>query len=115
MDNNNQSSASHEVVDEIKQYVDCEYKSPSEAWWRIFSFPIHERNPAIERLFFHFPGEQSVYFKDDDCIDDILGKATVVESMFTSWMECNKTHEVARRLTYPLFVSKFVYVKKDRC
>jgi len=35
--------------------------------------------------------------------------------MFTSWMECNKTHEVARRLTYPLFVSKFVYVKKDRC
>ena len=35
--------------------------------------------------------------------------------MFTSWMECNKTHEAARRLTYPLFVSKFVYVKKNRC
>jgi len=56
-----------------------------------------------------------VYFKDDDYIDDILGKPTVAESMFTSWMECNKMHEAARRLTYPLFVSKFVYVKKDRC
>ena len=51
---------------------------------KIFLFTIHGRNPAIERLFFHLPGEQSMYFKDNDYISDILGKPTIVESMFTS-------------------------------
>ena len=45
-------------------------------------FPIHGRNPAVERLFFHLPGEQVVYFKDDDVIDEIMRKATISESMF---------------------------------
>jgi len=58
-----------------------------------FSFPIHERNPVVERLYFHLPGDQCVYFKDDDCIDDIMGKATVVESMSISWMKCNKNYQ----------------------
>jgi len=46
-------------------------------------FPIHGRNLVIERLYFHLPGEQSVYFNDNDHIEDIIGKAIVVESMFT--------------------------------
>jgi len=104
-----------EPIDEIKQYLDCRYVSPCEACWRIFSFPIHGRNPAVERLFFHLPKEQAVYFKDDDVIDDIMGKATVSELMFIGWMECNKKYAEARELTYAQFVSKFVYVKKDRC
>ena len=56
-----------------------------------------------------------MYFKDNDYIDDILRKPTIAESMFTNWMECNKMYDGARKLTYPHFVSKFVYVKKDRC
>jgi len=31
-----------------------------------------------------------VYFKDDDDIDEIIAKPTVKESMFTTWMDCNK-------------------------
>jgi len=65
VNNTNGSSLHDQSGDEIKQYLDCRYISPSEACWRIFSFPIHGRNPAVERLFFHLPGEQSVYFKDD--------------------------------------------------
>jgi len=71
-----------EPIDEIKQYLDCRYVSPCEACWNIFLFPIHGRNPAVERLFFHLPGEQVVYFKDDDVIDEIMRKATISESMF---------------------------------
>ena len=66
-------------------------------------------------MFFHLPREQAVYFKDDDVIDDIMGKATVSESMFIGWMERNKKYAKARELTYAEFVSMFVYVKKDRC
>jgi len=102
-------------VDEIKQYLDYRYVSPCEACWRIFSFPIHGQNPVVERLFFHLSREQAVYFKDDDKMDDIVGKATVSESIFTGWMKCNKKYAEARKLTYAEFVSKFIYVKKDRC
>jgi len=48
-------------------------------------------------------------------MDDIMGKITISESMFTAWMECNKKYAEARKLTYVEFVSKFVYVKKDKC
>jgi len=53
----NESFLTKQPIDEIKQYLDCRYVSPCEACWRIFSFPIHGRNPAVERLFFHLLGE----------------------------------------------------------
>jgi len=34
--------------------------------------------------------------------------------MFTTWMECNKKYFDARNLTYPQFVSKYVYNKNER-
>jgi len=64
-----------------------------------FSFAIHDRNIVVERLFYHLPGEQFVYFKDDDDIDNIIGKPTIRESMFTIWMECNKKYLEAQVLT----------------
>lgn len=101
-------------IDEIKQYLDCRYVSPCEACWRIFKFKIHGRKPAVERLFFHLPGEQTIYFNDFQDIDDVLSKPTVTESMFTSWMQANKIYPEARNLTYANFVSKFVYEKAKR-
>lgn len=85
-------------MDEIKQYHGCNYISPFEACWRIFSFPILGRKPVVERLFFHLPGEQAVYFKDDDCIDDVISKPSVTESIDVR----------------SFFVSKFVYDKSKR-
>src|ERR1051325_4763179 len=102
-------------VDEIKQYLDCRYVSPSEACWRIFSYSIHGRKPAVERLFFHMEGENSVYFKDHEQMGNVLLKASVTESMFTAWFAANAQYEEARLLTYGQFVSKFVYDKKTRC
>ncbi|XP_057248262.1 uncharacterized protein LOC125493694 [Beta vulgaris subsp. vulgaris] len=51
-------------IDEIKMYYDCRYISACEAIWRIFGFSIHYRTPAVERLSFHLPGEQTVLFND---------------------------------------------------
>uniref|UniRef100_A0A0R0EYM4 ATP-dependent DNA helicase n=1 Tax=Glycine max TaxID=3847 RepID=A0A0R0EYM4_SOYBN len=81
--------------------------------WRIF-FPIYSKKPTIERLFFHLPGEQVVYFKDNKLIDDVLLNPSVTESMFTSWMDANRKYPEAKNLTYTQFVSKFVYVKTRR-
>ncbi|XP_058726511.1 uncharacterized protein LOC131597868 [Vicia villosa] len=84
-------------VDEIKQYLDCRYVSPSEACWRIFSFPIHGRSPAVERLYFHLEGDNSVYYTDYELIDEVLEKPSVKESMFIAWMEANKTYPEATK------------------
>ncbi|XP_058741129.1 uncharacterized protein LOC131613479 [Vicia villosa] len=102
-------------IDEIKQYLDCRYASPSEACWRIFSYSIHGRKPTVERLFFYMEGENSVYYKDFEQIGNVLLKESVTESMFTSWFMANRDYDEAKLLTYGQFVSKFVYDKKKRC
>ncbi|KAI5415230.1 hypothetical protein KIW84_040612 [Lathyrus oleraceus] len=112
--NDDGTSNQPQNIDEIKQYIDCRYVSPSEASWRIFSFPIHGRKPAIERLYFHCEGQNSVYYTDFDRINTVLEKPSVTESMFTSWFEANCKYPEAQNLTYSKFVSKFVYVKKKR-
>jgi len=56
-----------------------------------------------------------VYFKDDDDIDEIMAKPAIKESMFTTWMKCKKKYSDARNLTYPQFVSKYVYNENQRC
>ncbi|XP_039688594.1 uncharacterized protein [Medicago truncatula] len=103
-----------EPVDEIKQYIYCRYVSPSEACWRIFSFSIHGRKPAVERMFFHLVGDKCIYFTDHQRMENVLEKASVTESMFTAWFVANQKYEPARQLTYGQFVNKFVYNKKER-
>ncbi|KAF3658074.1 hypothetical protein FXO38_13384 [Capsicum annuum] len=99
-------------VDEIKMYYDCRYISPCEAGWRNFGFPIHHREPSVERLSFHLPNEQPVIFFDNDVIDVVANKPSVRELQFLSWFEPNKSNEEARYLTYVEFPLKFVWNKK---
>ncbi|XP_076888524.1 uncharacterized protein LOC143538972 [Bidens hawaiensis] len=89
------------------------YISACEASWRIFAFDIHYRYPSVLRFPFHLPGQQVVYEADED-IENVLEKAYVNSSMFTSWMACNQHDDLARQLTYVEFPSKFVWVLKDR-
>ncbi|KAL3034065.1 hypothetical protein AAZX31_02G171400 [Glycine max] len=100
--------------DELKEYLDCRYISPCEAAWRIFAFPIHDKKPAIERLYFHLPDQHSVLYKDHDDIDDVLSKPTILDSKFLAWMNTNKCFAEGRSLTYSQFVSKFVYNKNKQ-
>ncbi|XP_070004230.1 uncharacterized protein [Nicotiana sylvestris] len=100
------------TVDEINMYYDCRYISPCEAAWRIFKFPIHHREPSVERLSFHFPNEQNVIFSDDDPIDNVANRPTVKESMFLGWFEANKNFSEARDLTYAEFPLKFWWNQK---
>ena len=75
------------VVDEIEKYYDCRYISACESVWRIFSYDIHYRYPAVIRLPFHLPGQQNVVYGADDDIDEVLNKPSVASTMFLSWMK----------------------------
>ncbi|KAH0633186.1 hypothetical protein KY284_035972 [Solanum tuberosum] len=95
-------------------YCDCRYIASCEAAWRTFKFPIHHREPSVERLSFHLPDNQNVIFSDDDPIDVVINKPTVKESMFLRWLEANKEFPEARHLTYAEFPLKFVWKQQSK-
>ncbi|XP_058757345.1 uncharacterized protein LOC131630582 [Vicia villosa] len=111
---NSNKDANNEPIDEIKQYLDYRYVSPSEACWRIFSYKIHGRKHTVECMFYHLISEKAAYYTDYDRMENILENESVTESMFTSWLVANLEYEEARSLTYGEFVTKFVYVKRSR-
>ncbi|XP_076933119.1 uncharacterized protein LOC143598914 [Bidens hawaiensis] len=101
-------------LDEIKAFYDCRYVSACEATWSIFSFHVHYRIPSVMRLAFHLPGEQQVIYGANEDIEDILNNTTNASSMFTGWFECNKSHDLAKTLTYAEFPTKYVWKKQLR-
>ncbi|GFX32033.1 ATP-dependent DNA helicase [Trichonephila clavipes] len=55
--------------DEITLYQIGRYISSNEAAWRIFGFPIHERDPAVVQLAIHLENGQRVFFTNETAID----------------------------------------------
>ncbi|XP_057720223.1 uncharacterized protein LOC130934697 [Arachis stenosperma] len=105
---------SSQVVDEIKQYYDCRYLSPSESMWRIFAYDIHQRWPSVQRLTFHLPNQQHVVFDDADSTTHVYLRNRDLLTMFTGWMMANRRFMEGRSLTYVEYPGKFVYCLKSR-
>ncbi|XP_031096933.1 uncharacterized protein LOC116001185 [Ipomoea triloba] len=102
----------NDVIDEINMYYGCRYISACEATWRLFSFEVQFRTPAVERLSFHLPHCQTVIFEDDDPVDNALIRETIAQSMFNGWFQANERFLKAKLLTYIEMPTKFVW-KKD--
>ncbi|OMO53235.1 DNA helicase PIF1, ATP-dependent [Corchorus olitorius] len=97
------------VFDEIKAYLDCRYVCAYEACWRLFSFDIHFRQPAVLRLLVHLQDRHNVFFRGDDNAGDVLSRPDVDKTMFTEWMSANKRYAAARELLYADFPRDFVW------
>ncbi|XP_045797724.1 uncharacterized protein LOC123891897 [Trifolium pratense] len=102
-------SGGEDCVDEIQQFYDCRYLSPSESIWRIFSFDIHNRWPSVQRLSFHLFREQRVTFNDNSKLKNVLRKNQQKNTMFLAWMEANKKYPFGRSLSYIQYPSMFTY------
>ncbi|XP_076959494.1 uncharacterized protein LOC143635584 [Bidens hawaiensis] len=103
-----------DVVDEIKQYYDCRYLSACEATWRILAYDVHYRTPSVTRLPFHLPGKQSVVYGADEDVDTVIEKQSISDSMFTSWMKCNKIDDEAKQLNYVEFPTKYTWKPENK-
>lgn len=55
--------------DEISQFQLGRYISTNEAFWRIFSFPIHDRYPPVVQLSVHLENGQRVYFHPENAAE----------------------------------------------
>ncbi|KAF3623078.1 hypothetical protein FXO38_30935 [Capsicum annuum] len=79
-----------ELHDEIKRYLDCRYISATEAYWRIFKFDIHHREPAVERFPFHLEGENTIVFEEEERPENIIRRPNAVKTKFTEWFTNQK-------------------------
>ena len=70
--------------DEVLQFQNGRYISTSEATWRIFSFPIHERFPPIIHLDVHLENGQRVYFREDHLHERIENPRNTTCLLYTS-------------------------------
>ena len=71
-------------IDEIAQYQAGRYISSNEAVWRILSFQIHERSPAIVHLAVHLENGQRVYFTASNVQQIALNpSSTTLTAFFT--------------------------------
>lgn len=106
------SLLNHDSVDEIQSYYDCRYISACEATWRLFTFDIQVKYPPVIRLPFHLNDQQSVVFRDNEDVENVLERAEIKTTMFQGWMQANKEYTDARGLTYTELPTKFVWNKK---
>ncbi|XP_044588730.1 uncharacterized protein LOC123267907 [Cotesia glomerata] len=83
--------------DEITLYQIGRYISSNEAVWRIFGFPIHERDPAVVQLAVHLENGQRVYFTNETAIDRAINPP---KTTLTEFLNC----VIVRMILVPLHV-----------
>lgn len=81
MENTNVTAPPVNINDEITPYQIGRYISSNEAVWRIFGFPIHERDPTVVHLVVDLENRQRVYFTNETAIDRAINppKTTLTE------------------------------------
>jgi hypothetical protein len=81
--------------DEIVQYQAGRYISSNEAVWRILSFPIHERSPAVVHLAVHLQNGQRVYFTETNVQQRVLNPP---DTTLTAFFSLCKNDSFAKKL-----------------
>ncbi|CAN1158085.1 ATP-dependent DNA helicase PIF1 [Linum perenne] len=99
-------------LDEIQQYLDCRSLSSYEAAWRIYEFSLHDRNPPVQRLCVHLPGQNRVPYRSHQKLRNIMARPNVGETTLTRWFKLNERDPKARELTYDEIPNKYVW-KED--
>ena len=101
-------------VDEIREYLDARYVSPTEGCWRIFGFSMHKEFPPNQRLAIHLENEQLIYFQESENPAEIVSRAS--ETTLTAWFAFNaeEHNEHARTILYPNFPEHYVFMPRAR-
>ncbi len=98
------------TIDEIQQYQHARYISASEVAWILFSFPMVEHQPPVERLEVHIEGHHIIYFQEcehNKAVD--TGKANSTKLM--TWLQANESFSNARNIPYVDFPKYFRWNK----
>lgn len=87
--------------DEVARYQMGRYISSNEAVWRILSFPIHERDPAVTHLAIHLENGQHVYFTEQNAAERaVTPPKTTLTDFFRLCQQQNDYGRFAKTLLY---------------
>ena len=86
------------TLDEIKSYLLARYVSSSEAYWRIFGFPLHEHHPPVKQLAVHLENGQRVQIDTRRSLEDQMRRPK--PTTLTAFFALASNDEFARTLLY---------------
>jgi len=102
------------VINEIRQYRNARYISPSEAVHRIFGFPLFGVYPAVLQLQLHLPGMQSVPCEESENLEDVVRHAGSDMTILTEYFKMNTVDSYARKLLYREFPEHYRWIKSGK-
>ncbi|UYV71984.1 hypothetical protein LAZ67_9001443, partial [Cordylochernes scorpioides] len=82
---------------EVRMYQRARYISSNEAVWRLLSFPLHQRHPAVIDLAVHLENGERIYFNQNTLAHRMRNPRTTLTAFFSL---C-QTDSFARTLLYP--------------
>ncbi|XP_071689999.1 uncharacterized protein [Rutidosis leptorrhynchoides] len=103
------ASQSATKVDEIQNFINGRFICAHEASWRIFGFPIHHREPAVQILAVHLDGQQLLNFHAQQPLHSIVNDIEKKKTTLTEWLTFNRNCSDGHHLTYLEFPSEFVW------
>ncbi|GFX16778.1 ATP-dependent DNA helicase [Trichonephila clavipes] len=101
--------------DEITRYQMGRYICSNKAIWRIFSFPVHERDPAVIHLAVHLENGQRVYFTEQTALQQALTAPKTTLTEFFNF--CNRQDlfgRFAKTLIYTYVPKYFTWNKQSK-
>ncbi|XP_076893525.1 uncharacterized protein LOC143545531 [Bidens hawaiensis] len=103
------------TVNEIDNFVDGRYICPHEAAWRILNFPIHHRYPAVQTLAVHLENMQTISFRDQQQLENIVNYLPARCTTLTEWFANNEHDASGRHLRYIDYLSEYRWYENGKC
>ena len=82
---------------EIEAFINLRYVGPSEAFWRILSFKMHDMSHSVQFLSVHLPHEEIITFVEGN---ERQALEQLRITTLTAWFELNQTDPEAREFRY---------------
>ncbi|UYV79307.1 hypothetical protein LAZ67_17002062 [Cordylochernes scorpioides] len=83
---------------EVRMYQCARYISSNEAVWRLLSFPLHQRHPAVIHLTVHLENGERIYFNQNTLAHRMRNPP---RTTLTAFFSLCQTDSIARTLLYP--------------
>ncbi|PKU74979.1 hypothetical protein MA16_Dca020189 [Dendrobium catenatum] len=100
--------------DEIQHYQDDRWVAAPEALWRIFEFDLNEMYSLVCNLQLHLEDHQSVYYKGNQNLLDILRTDIRKKTMLIEFFNLNKIDSEAKKYLYREIPEKYVWDKTNK-
>ncbi|XP_072392261.1 uncharacterized protein [Diabrotica undecimpunctata] len=101
--------------DEIARYQMGRYISSNEAIWHILSFPIHDRDPAVQHLAIHLENGQRVYFTEENVLQRAFeAPKTTLTEFFTLCQKPDVFGQFAKTLVFGDVPRYFTWNKSSK-